>query len=115
VNLRTDRRHAHLLGAVEAERTQVAALELVDPHDLPLGLHQDFRGVRNVHHVDLGRVEHPLGVLLQPEDCGANLRLVGAHALEYGQAVVQGMGEDVGVGLSPGHELAVVPDLAVAV
>jgi ADP-ribose pyrophosphatase YjhB (NUDIX family) len=41
--------------------------------------------------------------------------LVGAHALEHGQAVVQGVGEHVGGGFAPGHELAVVPDEAVAV
>ena len=41
--------------------------------------------------------------------------LVGAHALEHRQAVVQRMGQHVGGGVAPRHELAVVPDEAVAV
>ena len=36
--------------------------------------------------------------------------LVRAHALEHRQPVVQRVREHVGVGVAPGHELAVVPD-----
>ena len=74
-----------------------------------------FPGVRDFHHVDVRGVEQPLGVLLQPEDGRALDRVVGAHALEYRQPVVQRVGQDVGGGIAPGHEFPVVPDLPVAV
>ena len=44
-----------------------------------------------------------------------DLAAVRAFALEDGAAVVQGVREHVDVGLPPGDELAVEPDLSVAV
>ncbi len=115
VHLGAHGRHAHLLRAVEGERADVAALQLVGAHHLALRLHELLAGEGHVHHVDLGRVEQPVRVLLQPEDGRPDLGLVGAHPLEDRQPVVQRVGEDVGRGFPPGHELAVVPDEAVAV
>jgi hypothetical protein len=63
----------------------------------------------------VGGAEQPVGVLLQAENRRALFGLVGAHALEDAHAVVQGVGEDVGGGVAPGNDLAVVPDDAVAV
>ena len=40
---------------------------------------------------------------------------IGAYALEYTHAVVQGMGQYVGRGLAPGHHLAIEPDDAVTI
>ena len=42
---------------------------------------------------------------------GPVVGLVGADALEHAHAVVQGVGEDVDLGVVPGDELAVHPDL----
>ena len=50
-------------------------------------------------------------MLLEAEDGRALGRLVAADALEDAGAVVQRVGEDVDLGLGPGHELAVHPDL----
>jgi hypothetical protein len=51
----------------------------------------------------------------EAEDGGALFGLVGADAFENAHAVVQGVGQDVRRGLTPGHQLAVVPDEAVAI
>jgi hypothetical protein len=66
-------------------------------------------------HVDVRRVEQAVGVFLEAENGRAGIGLVGAHALEHGQAVMQRMGQHVGGRFAPGHELAVVPDEAVTV
>ena len=106
---------AHLLGSVERQRPQVARLQLVRAHHLALRLHQLLARVRHLHHEDLRGVEQPVGVLLQPEDPRAGGRLVRAHALEDGEAVVQRVRQDVRRGVAPRHQLAVVPDETVAV
>ncbi len=115
VHGRADRRHAHLLRTVERDRPDVAGLVLVGAHHFLLRFDERFPAVGDLHHVDVRRVEQALGVVLQPEDRGAFDGLVGAHALEYGEAVVQRVGEDVGGRGTPGHELAVVPDESVAI
>src|SRR5688572_27740222 len=106
---------AHRLGAVEGDRPDVARVELVRPHDFLLRLDQRLLVVGDLHAVDMRRAEQPVGVLAQPEDRGAVRRLVGAHALEHAHAVVQCMREHVGGRVAPGHELAVVPDVPVAI
>ena len=35
---------------------------------------------------------------------------IGALALEHAARIMQAMGENVDVGIGPGHELAIVPD-----
>ena len=101
VHLGADRRDAHLLRAVEGDRPHVAGLVPVGAHHLELRLHQALARIRDLHHVDVGRVEQAIGVLLQAEDGGADLGLVRAHALEHREAVVQRVGEDVGGGRAP--------------
>src|SRR5690606_39289390 len=70
---------------------------------------------RHPHAEDVGRAEQAVGMLLQPEDGGAVVGLVGAYPLEDAHAVMQRVGEHVGGGVAPRHHLAVVPDQAVAV
>ena len=106
---------AQLLGADPGERAQVAALELVLAHDGALGVHHLLERERDLHAQDLGRVEQALGVLAQAEDRRAVDRVVGAHAFEGAAAVVQRVGQDVDLGVAPVDELAVHPDLAVAI
>jgi hypothetical protein len=88
---------------------------LVGAHDLLLSLRDDFPAVGNLHHVDVSRVEQALGVIAEPEDRRSLDGLVGAHALEHREAVVQGVGKDVSRRGTPRHELAVVPDVSVAI
>ena len=54
-------------------------------------------------------------MLLQTEDRRATRGVVGAHTFERAAAVVQGVGQHVDLGIAPVHQLAVHPDLAVAV
>src|SRR5207302_1903067 len=80
----------------------VALVELVLPHRQLGGL-DDVGGCEwHVDEEDLGRVEQPGDVVGQPEDGRALLGLVGANALEHATAVVQGVGEDVDLGVVPG-------------
>ena len=115
VHGRAFRRHAHFFGAVERDRPDVARFELVRAHDFLVRRHDGFPVVGNFHHVDMRGVEEPLGVLLQPEDRGAARRVVGAQTLEYRESVMQGMGQDMGIRVAPGHELAVIPDVPVTI
>ena len=96
-------RDAHLLRAVEGDRAHIAGLQLVGAHDFLLRLHQRLEAVGNLHHVDVRRVEHALGMLLQAEDRRAFRGLVGAQAFEDPEAVMQRMGEDVDGRGSPGN------------
>ena len=70
---------------------------------------------RQVHFHDVRRAEQPVGVIAEAEDGRPLLGLVGAQALEDAAAVVQGVGQDVDLGLAPGQPLAVQPDDAVSV
>jgi len=63
----------------------------------------------------MGRAEQAAGVLLQAEDRRPLIGLVGAHALEHAHAVMQGMRQDMGLRLAPGHEFSVHPDHAVTI
>jgi hypothetical protein len=65
-------------------------------------------------HVDVRRVEQPVGVFLEAEDRGAGRSCRRARPRTR-QAVVQRVGQHVGGRVAPGHELAVVPDEAVTV
>jgi len=96
--------------------SQVARLELVLAHDVELRGFEGFPVERHVHLEDLRRIQQTFGVLVQAEDRGAAVgRPVRAHAFEDAHAVVQRMGQDVDRGVAPVDQLAVHPDLAVAV
>jgi hypothetical protein len=60
---------------------------------------------------DLGALEQALGVFAKLED----LAVVHALAFEHAGGVVHAVGQDVDLGVAPGHEAAVQPDPAVAV
>jgi len=69
--------------------------------------HMDATPAKDVPYLR-GALE-PLGVLGALEDCAR----VRALALEYAARVVQTVGENVEIGLAPGHHFAVIPDDAV--
>jgi hypothetical protein len=52
---------------------------------------------------------------LQSEDRGATVGGVSANAFKHAHAVVQGMGQDMRVGLAPRHQFTVVPDQTITV
>ena len=112
---RANRRNAHFFGAVKRQWAQVARFKFVDAHHFLLCVHQLLFAERQIHHVNLGRIHPALGVVGQTENLRAGRRVVGAHALEGGQAIVQRVGQHVGGGFAPGHQLAVKPDKTIAV
>ena len=108
-------RYTHFLGAVKSNRADITRLELVCADDLLVRRHERFPGVRNFHHVNMRRVEQALGMFLEPENRRAMGRAVGAQALEHGESIMQRVGQNMGIRVAPGHELAVIPDMPVAV
>ncbi|CFP58098.1 Uncharacterised protein [Bordetella pertussis] len=108
-------RDPHFFRAIEGQRAQVTRCQAVGAHHFALGLVEGVAVVRQRDLVDVGRIEQAVGVVLQPEDGGAGRGFVGAHAFEDGQSVVEGVGQHVRGGLAPRHQLAVIPDEAVAV
>src|SRR5208337_2554101 len=60
----------------------------------------------------MGGFEQPADMLPQAKNGGAAvLAVVSPDTLEYSQSVMQSMGHDVHLGLSPGDEFAVQPDI----
>ena len=106
---------AHALGAVEAHGPDVAGLEAVLADHGEHGLVDGVLVPGQRHAEDAGGAEQAVGVRLQAEDRGAALRAVGADALEDAEPIVEGVGEHVHAGLTPGHQRPVEPDDPVAV
>ena len=104
----------HRSVAPEHEGADVAGLELVHLHHLHDGLGELLLGEGDLHAVDLGRIEQPVDVGVQPEDGGALPGVVGAQALEHAGSVMHHVGQDVDVGLLPIHHFAVEPDFSFA-
>ena len=115
MGLRATRRDTHFFRAVKSDRADVAGFQLVGAHDFLLRFDQGGLVPGHRHAIDVRRIEQPFGVFLHAENGGAGDCLVGAHALEYGQAIMQRMGQHVGIGFTPGYEFPVVPDEAVTV
>ena len=106
-----ERVDAELAVAAEGQRPDVTGLEAVGRDHLVRGLAQLLDAVRQLHEVDLaGALEAPQ-VVHQPEDGRAAIGRVGANALEDAGAVVHRVAQHVHLGVRPGHELAVHPDL----
>jgi hypothetical protein len=109
-------RHAEFFRADPDDRAQVAGFQLVFADHFALRSGQRFVVERHVHLEDLGRVQEALGVFLEAENRRAAVRrLVGAYAFENAHAVMQRVGKHVDLGVAPVDELAIHPDLAVAV
>ena len=115
MHLHAARRHAQLVVAQPDQRAQVAAVQTIFAHDGLLGLFQLFGAEGHGHLEDLGRIQQAAGVLGQAEDGGADVGVVGAHALEHAQPVVQAVGQHVDLRVPPVDELAIEPDFSVTV
>ena len=105
------REQTHLAVAAKDQRPDVAGLESVARDHREGGVVELVDAVRHGHVVELGGADQALQVFLEAEDSRARGRLVAADTLEHSGAVVKRMGEHVDLGFSPGHELAVHPDL----
>ena len=102
---------AHFAVTHEGQGTDVAFLQLVGLQGVQDGLADLVDGVGNVQTQDLRGIEQALAVLLQAEDGGGAVGTgIGADAFKNGAAVMQGMGENVNLGIGPGDHFAVKPD-----
>ena len=100
--------------ADEDDRSDVTLFELIGADGVEARLRYLFGGERDFQTQDVSRIEQAVVVLGQPEDGGAAvLTGVAANSLEHADAVVQSMGEDMYLGLVPGHQRAVHPNLTV--
>ncbi len=104
--------------AAEGDGADVAGGDAVGFYGVDDGLAELLDGVAEGHAVDVAGVAEALHVLGEAED-GGGVRLlvaagalgVAADALEDGGAVVDDVGHDVDVGVVPGDEFPVVPDV----
>ena len=92
------------------ERANIAGLQLVDPD----GLH-DSRGdlllvERYLHHADMGGIEQPIDMFLQPKNRGTGLSLVAAKPLKCAQSIMQRMGHHVDMRVRPIDERPIHPN-----
>ena len=105
----------HALGTIERERPQIGAGQSVLFYNGNLCIVQGFGIVGNLHTENMGRPEESVGMVLQTENSGSPVGLIGAYAFEHPQPVVQGMRQHMHLGISPGHHLTIEPDYAVTI
>ena len=105
----------HAFRAVKCERPQVGTGQTVFPDHRNLSVVQGLGVVGDFHSEDMGRSKEPVGMVRQPEDGRSPVCLVGPHALEYTQPVVEGVGEHMYLCITPRHHLAVKPDYTVTI
>ena len=104
--------HAHVAQAHEGQGPDVARGHGVARQGLHDGRFQLLLGVGQIHLHHPAGADHAVHVLVQAEDAGPLAgEFVGADALEHAHPVVQGVGQDVDVGLFPGNEFPVEPDV----
>jgi hypothetical protein len=103
--------HAHHAVSDIGHRADIAGLQAVRRQRLLGGLAEVVDRIRALHHADVARVQQAPHVILEAEHRRATVRkLVGPDPLERAEAVVEGMGEDVNLGVVPVHELPIHPD-----
>ena len=108
-------RRPHALRTQVDDGSQVALAQLVGREDLALGGLQFVLRIGHVDLHDLRGVHQAPGVVREPEYGWAGRGVIGTHAFEHADAVVQRVGQDVYPGIAPGNKLAVLPDPTVAV
>ena len=101
----------HRSGAAEGDRPDVAGRHAVHRHRLVHRGRQLGHAVAQIHLVERGRAAQALEVVRQAEDRRPLGGVVGANAFEDARPVVEGVREDVDVGVLPRHEASVAPDL----
>jgi len=111
VDLGRLRRNADLLAAAPGDRADVAVGELVGGDHVAADLIDLLHGVRDLEIEHASTVNQSLGMLGELE----NLAGVGALAFKDRASVVQGVGQDVDLGLAPGDQRAIEPDETVAI
>jgi len=106
---------AHAFGAQERHGAQVGFVQVVFTNRGTLGFVDLILAERHFHVQNVSRAEQAVGMLFQAENRRAVRGVVRTHAFKTAEAVMQGVGEDVGLGITPGNHFSVQPDNAIAV
>ena len=104
---------AHVAVAVVHERTNIACRKLVRADELQRGFAQFFRGPLERNARDFRAADKTVHVVLQAEHVAFArfFVVIAANALEDSGSVMQRMGQNMGRGLSPRHQLTVLPNV----
>jgi hypothetical protein len=89
--------NAHLLAAAPGDGADIKIAPAHGLDDLGLALLDRVDRIGDLVAEELGRAVQPLGMLARLEDLAA----IGALALEGGGGIVQGVGQDVELGIAP--------------
>ncbi len=112
-------RHMHLaLARIEAhlpiaeidDRPDITGFETIDAHGFHDGVHQLLPAERDIQKSDVGGLEQTVDMLGKPENSRPARALITPDAFENGEPVMQGVGQDVDLGIVPVHPRAVHPD-----
>src|ERR1041384_1881980 len=83
------------------ERPNIAGLQLIHPNCLHNGLCNLLLVEGHLHHADMGGIEQPIDMLLQPKNRGAGLSLVTTNPLEGSQSIMERMGHHMDMRVRP--------------
>ena len=106
---------SHAFRAIKCERPQVGTGQSVFPDHRNLSVVQGLGVVGDFHSEDMGRSKEPVSVVCKPEDGRSPVCLIGPHALEHTQPVVESVSKHMYLRIPPRHHLAVKPDYAVTI
>ena len=106
---------SHAFGAVKRHGSQIRRIQAVFLDGGQTGGVDRLGIVGELHVENLRRVPQPRRVVLQPEDRRALRRLVGADPFEDAQAVVQRVGQDMDLGVTPRHHFSIQPNHTITV
>src|SRR5574343_1301338 len=109
------RRHAHFFRPVVHQRADVGTFQFVGAYHFFVGFVNRFFVVGNFHLEDMRRIEQTACVILQTENRCAATGVVGTDTFKHAHPIVQGVGQNVRIGVTPGNQLAIQPDKTVAV
>ena len=101
----------HHLAAAPSHRAHIAVLDILGCHHLFAGGVDLVHRKGNLEPHDGCRMEQAFGMFTQLEDMTA----VNPFPLEHTTAIVETVGQHMGLGVAPRHHFAVEPDHAVAV
>ncbi len=102
---------AHVAVAAQHQRPEVARVEMIQAHQFDHGVGELVDGVLEFDTIDLGGVVQAAEMFAHAKDGRAGGRRVTPHAFKDRAAVAGDVSEDVDLGILPGDESTVVPDL----
>ena len=106
---------SHPFRAVETHGAQVGGIQIVFFDRSNLCCVEGVLIPGNIHTQDMGRLKQTPGMILQAENGGAFICMVGAHAFEHTHTIMHGVRQHMHLGIAPGYHLTVHPDQTVSI